>query len=87
MSHVYQTVFDDVGALIVHLAADAVVQLTDDWHQLRNCLVKEVDWPLLKSLCKDGVVGVSTNLGYNLDCLIHKDSALLKETNQLRNYH
>ena len=77
MCHVYQTVFDNIGAFIGNFCTYTVVQLADNWHKLWNCLIQETDWPFLKCLCKNRMVGVCTYLRYDGNCLIHQDASLL----------
>ena len=71
MSHVHQSVLDDVGALVLYGSADAVVQLADDRHQLRNCFFQERDRPFFQGLCQNGVVCVGTYFGNDGDRFIH----------------
>ena len=88
MCHVYQVVLVDDGKIFLRIFFfDTLVQLADDRHQMRNNLLKIGDRPFLKCLCKNGMVGISAYMRYDLACLLELDSTLCEETDKLRNYH
>ena len=88
MCHVNQVVLVNDGKILLRIFCfDTLVQLADDRHQMRNNLLKIGDRPFLKCLCKDGMVGISAYMRYDLTSLLKFDSALCKKTDQLRNYH
>ena len=88
MRHVYCIVSVDHGnALIIVFSSYLVIQHLDDRHELRNNLLQVSDRPLLKRLCEDCVVRISACPGDNIDCVIHVQSALHEQADQLRDHH
>ena len=80
-------IINDRNRLVIVFAHHAAVQFVDDRKKLRNCLFQEMNRPFFQCLRKDRVVCVRAGLRYDLDRLIHQNSALHQKTDQLRNHH
>ena len=88
MCHMNQIVLvDDCHIFLWIFCFDFLIQFFDDRYKVRNYIKKVVHWPFFQSLCKDGMVCVSTYVGYDLSSLIKVDSALCQKANQFRNDH
>ena len=88
MCHMDQVVLVDDGKIFLRIFCfDTLVQLADDRHQVRNNLLKIRDRPFLKCLCKNGMVGISAYMRYDLACLLKLDPTLCEKTDKFRNYH
>ena len=88
VSHVNTIVsVDNVYRLIVTALADPVVQLPDNGKQMRNYLLHVIHGPLLKSLCKDGVIRISAGLCNHINGFVHCKTMKSKLSDKLRNNH
>ncbi len=88
MCHVDQVILVDDGKIFLRVfCLDTLIQFADDRHQVRNYFLKIGNRPFLKCLCKDGMVGVSAYMRYDLAGLLKLNSTLCEKANQLRNYH
>ncbi len=76
MRHAYTVIaVDNRYRRIVEFFIYLVVQLINNRHQMRNCLLHKVHRPFFQRFCKNRVVCISACLRYNLDRLIHHKTA------------
>ena len=88
MCHMNQIVLvDDCHIFLWIFCFDFLIQFFDDRYKVRNYIKKVVHWPFFQSLCKDGMVCVSTYFGYDFSSFIKGDSTFCQETDQFRNDH
>ena len=86
--HVHSLILvDDIYALILVSVTNLLIQFLDDRNKLWNNLLKVSKRPLLKSLCKDSMVGVCAHLCHDLCSLVKWDALSGKKSDELRDHH
>ena len=89
MSHMYSVILiNDIYALIIKLSSYSLIKLLDNRNEMRYYLLEVFDRPLLKSFCKNCMVGISTGLRYYINSLIHSECLVInKDSDKLGNNH
>ena len=88
MCHMHQVVaVNDRNGFLRIFSLNLLIQLFDNRNKMRNNLFQIAHWPFLKCLCKDRMIGISTNLCNDIACFLKVNAFCSQQTDELRNDH
>ena len=86
--HMHHIIFIDNGQFFSFiLSAYLIIQHLDDRYKLRNHFFQIMHRPFFQCFCKNRMIGICACLLHDFNSIIHLDSTLCQQSDQLRNNH